>query len=146
MLNSIFDQSTLPVLQKMAKFGERRHEVLAGNIANIDVPNYKMRDLPVEDFQAALKAAINRKGSEVSPGLAEVMGPMKTPDISEFFSEELFRPAQASSKNLTFHDGNNRNVEFQMMELTKNNMMQTFAIELMSAQMNLLQSVISERA
>ena len=33
----------------------RRNEVLAGNIANVDTPNYKARDL---DFATAMKSRI----------------------------------------------------------------------------------------
>ena len=32
-------------------FTEARHSVLAGNVANLDTPGYKTRDLSVETFQ-----------------------------------------------------------------------------------------------
>ena len=57
-------------------------------------------------------------------------------------SGSSFSPAQ----NLTSLDGNNRNVETAVMEMKKNTGMQCFAIEVMDAQLNLLQAVISERA
>ncbi|MDF1745212.1 MAG: flagellar basal body protein [Gimesia sp.] len=61
MLDQILNSQSLPLLEKMAAFAERRQEVLAGNIANIDTPEYKMRDLPVNDFQVALREAIQLK-------------------------------------------------------------------------------------
>ncbi|MEZ6046931.1 MAG: hypothetical protein R3C11_15390 [Planctomycetaceae bacterium] len=54
MLNSIFDQTSIPLLEKVAQFGQKLHEVLAGNLANVDTPDYRPRDLPVDDFQQAL--------------------------------------------------------------------------------------------
>ena len=47
------------LLEKIAAFGERRNTVLAGNVANIDTPNYRRQDLPVEDFERALREAIH---------------------------------------------------------------------------------------
>lgn len=141
MIGALFDNSTLPLLEKLAVFGERRQEVIAGNIANIDTPNYKQRDLPVEQFQEALRAAIDQR-TQLTAGAA----PQVAASLEDLFPQELFQPMEAAPNNITFHDGNNRSVESQVMEMTKNSMMQNFAIELMTAQMNLLQAVISERA
>ena len=58
MLDQILNSNSLPLLEKMAAFSERRQEVLAGNIANIDTPGYKMRDLPVAEFRQALQEAV----------------------------------------------------------------------------------------
>jgi flagellar basal-body rod protein FlgB len=55
MLGSMTDSTTVGLLEKLAIFGERRQEILAGNVANIDTPGYKPRDLPVSEFQQALK-------------------------------------------------------------------------------------------
>lgn len=140
MLGAMFDNSTMPLLEKLAVFGERRQEVIAGNIANIDTPNYKPRDLPVDKFREALKQAVGRAGSSSSSTQAVSAG-----NLEELFPEELFRPAESPPQNITFHDGGNRSIEAQVMEMTKNVMMQNFAIELMAAQMSTLQAAISER-
>ena len=58
MLSSMFQSTTIPVLQEVVRFAQARHTVLAGNIANLDTPGYKVRDLSVEDFQGRLEAAI----------------------------------------------------------------------------------------
>jgi len=69
MINDLLSTSTSPLLEKAAIFAERRQEVLAGNIANIDTPDYLMRDLPVSDFKAAMSSAIERlkRGSVSGP-------------------------------------------------------------------------------
>ncbi|MBW3539657.1 MAG: flagellar basal body rod protein FlgB [Planctomycetes bacterium] len=141
---SFFDAGTLGLLEKLAVFGQRRHEVLAGNVANIDTPGYRTRDLPVEEFQQALREAVAGSGrSPTSSGA--VSGGQSPAELADFFPARLFRAREADPSNLVFHDGNNRSIEREMMEMTKNSMMQSFAVELMAAQMNLLQAVISER-
>src|SRR6201991_187215 len=67
MLSSLFKSSSLPVLEQVVNFTETRHGVLAGNIANLDTPGYKTRDLSPELFQQRLKEAIETKNQPVSP-------------------------------------------------------------------------------
>ncbi|MBA3312038.1 MAG: hypothetical protein H0T47_01925 [Planctomycetaceae bacterium] len=128
--------SSFELLRHMAVFGERRQQVLAENIANIDTPNYKTRDLDTAGFQAALREAVL---AARSPGHA--IEPGSTP-----FTPDLFTARPTSPQSLTFQDGNNRSVEREITELSKNLLMQNFAVELMAAQTQLLAAVISERA
>ncbi len=58
MLSSLFQSSTIPILEQVVNFTEARHGVLAGNIANLDTPGYKTRDLSPALFQQRLKEAI----------------------------------------------------------------------------------------
>ena len=144
MIESLLKSSTIPLLEKMAIFGERRHEVLTSNIANIDTPAYKTKDLPVEDFQQALKEAVSRNRNDSTTSY--LRGSSSTRQIgSELFPERLFQAVEASPQNITFQDGNNRSIEHEVMEMTKNKMMYEYAIELMRAQMTMLQIAISER-
>ena len=148
MFERIWNGTAIPLFEKAAAFGERRHEVLAGNIANIDTPGYHMRDLPVKQFQQALAKATERyaKTGRIdvpeSAGTAPAAG---STDLQELFPKELFQPKQASPVNLTFHDKNNRSIEHQVMEMTKNLLMQKFALRVLAAQFDQLQAVISER-
>lgn len=146
MLNSLFDTSTIPLLQKSAAFAERRQEVLAGNVANISTPDYRTRDLPVQQFQAALREAVARQTTADGPEQGR-WSYARNPDKSgESFPKELFAALEGPPRTLTFQDGNNRSVEQEVMEMTKNSLLQSAAIELLNAQMSRLQAVISERA
>lgn len=142
MLQSLFNSSTTPLLEKLAIFGERRQEVLAGNIANIDTPEYTMRDLPVEEFQDALRRAVAQRGRSRSPG---GVSSSRRAGVDSIFRDELFQAVEAPQRNITFQDANNRSIEHQIMEMTKNTMRQKFAVELMSTQFRMLETVISER-
>jgi flagellar basal-body rod protein FlgB len=132
---SIVDGTTIPLLEKVAAFGERRSVALASNVANIDTPNYKRRDLPVQEFEQALRDAIHvgaDRSSQISAGPAEL-------------SPELFKPREAGSPSLTFQDNSDRSIEREMMEMTKNLSMQSFAITLLTTQMGMLQAAIREQ-
>ena len=156
MFDRLFDSSTIPLLAKVAAFTERRHEVLTGNIANISTPDYKTRDLPVAEFQAALAEAVSRRKPEGAPeqagwsfsapagGIGD--GGTGAAPAAGLFPRSLFHAIEGPPRTLTFQDGNNRSIEQEVMEITKNSMMQGVAIELMNAQLNRLQTVISERA
>lgn len=145
MTNSINQSSAISILEQIAKFGERRQQVLAGNIANIDTPNYRMRDLPLDQFKQALKNAIENQAVASGKSLDERAVESSKPDIEELFTDGLFQAEVASPQNLTFQDANNRSIEHQSMEMTKNSMMQAFAVELLSSQYRALETVISER-
>jgi len=147
---TLFNTTTIPLLEKIAAFTARRHDVLAGNIANIDTPNYHMRDLPIAEFQQALAKVADafrdaRTHQTESPNATSAQ-PNSRIDLDEIFPASLFRAGDAATNNVTFQDGGNRSVEQEVMEMTKNAMMQKYALEVMMAQMNLLQSMISERA
>jgi len=58
--------TTLGALEQTLAFSERRHEILAGNIANRGVPDYRSRDLDVDEFRDALAQSIQNPTSSQS--------------------------------------------------------------------------------
>ncbi|MCA9018124.1 MAG: hypothetical protein KDA77_22570, partial [Planctomycetaceae bacterium] len=146
MLEQMLNSKSLPLLEKMAAFTERRQDVLAGNIANIDTPTYKMRDLPVDSFQKALREAVELKEKLAEPAARRSLAmpvtlgdqqPVET-QLEKLFPRSLFQAQEADPQNLTFQDENNRSIEFQVQQMTKNSIMQQFAVEVMMAQLNQL--------
>jgi len=152
-ISSVLGGTTQPLLEQVASFAERRHDVLAGNLANISTPDYSARDLPVEAFQKALRAAVEsqRPGAMESSSSASGATRWAGSDLgqSEAFQElvdaghQAARPRTALSP--MYQDGAVRSIEQEVLELTKNAMTQQFALEVMTAQFNRLQMVISER-
>jgi flagellar basal-body rod protein FlgB len=137
MLAGLFSSTTIPALGEVLNFAQARHTVLAGNVANINTPGYRLRDLSQTAFQERLKQAIAQSRSvagSVSPGLAA-----STP------GDEL-REVRASLENLLYHDDTNIDLEKQVAEMTKNQLLHNFALTVMTDQFQLLQSAISERA
>ncbi len=64
------DLGILQTLSAMAKLAERRHTVIAKNIANADTPNYKAKDLP--EFSEVYNQSKTRSAS-----LADLVGSLE---------------------------------------------------------------------
>ena len=136
MYQTIFQSSTIPVLEQMVNFAQARHTVLAGNIANMDTPGYRVRDLSVEDFQDRLGEAIKARhqpGATRSPG-----EPVSQRDTT------LAKVSQ-NPKTILYHDDSNVGIEHQVTEMVKNQMQHNLALSIMTSQFRLLQAAISER-
>jgi flagellar basal-body rod protein FlgB len=142
----MFDASTLPLLQQVVNFTAARHGVLAGNIANLDTPGYRSRDLSTEDFQAKLQEAIeSRRPSYVSraPYPNSPGSPAATPAPR---ATDPWANVSDSVKGMLRHDDNNTSLEEQISEIAKNHAEHNLALSLMSAQFRLLRAAITERA
>jgi len=133
---SLFNQTTVPVLEQVINFDEARQNLLAGNIANYDTPGYLARDVDVTAFKGKLARAIERKN--------QVGGPtsVRYPFPDTMNAEGGVWPADIP---ILYHDNNNVGMEYQVTEMSKNNMEFNTAIGIMRHQMTLLQSAISER-
>src|ERR1700681_14468 len=139
MLPSLFNSTTIPVLEKVVGFTEARHNVLAGNIANMDTPGYKAQDLSPVQFQNQLKEALEtRREQGADPAAANLLGKSD--------GEDPFAGVRDTMKSLVYHDDSDNDLEHQVAELTKNQMQYTLAVTIMTNQFRLLQSAISEQA
>ena len=139
MLDSILNPTAVPLLEQAAKFNERRHEVLVGNVANIDTPHYQRRDLDVESFEDALKSAIASRQS--TPARRYLPPPQP---VAEQFDATLFAAREPDAVNVTFHDGSEKSIESEIANLTRTSLQQRFTVEVMAAQLTTLQAVIAE--
>ena len=142
MLDAFLAPTTVPLLEQTAAFGERRHEVLVGNVANVDTPGYRRQDLDEEGFMAALKSAVEARSN---PMPRPTKYGLPDPDPAVHFAQSLTNVRTAARANPTFQDGAERSVETDVLAMTRNLMRQSMSIELMASQMNLLASVISEQ-
>ncbi len=159
MNSSLLRTPTLPLLQQAARFHERRQDAIASNIANIETPGYKTRDLPQEAFQQAMQQAVQSLSNPPQAPSANPFShfPLPFPDavpssqatakasLEDLFQPQLFQIQTAPPSNITFNDGNNRSIENEIVELQKTVLQQNYAIQLMQAQYSMLQTAISER-
>ncbi len=136
MENGILNSSTIPVLEQVINFAQNRHEVLVGNVANLDTPGYQVRDMSVETFQQRLKDAIaasHERNQPLSPGMMA----SKTRDSLSNVSDSM--------RSILYHDGSDVGMEQQVLQISKNQFLHNLAISLMSSQFQMLQTAISER-
>ena len=99
MWDSWLNNSTLPALEQTAAFAQKRHMLLAGNIANLDVPGYKTRDLNLEQFQDALHEAVSQPRIS-SAGIQ-----------SSSLQPAAMERARDVSNQILYHDGSDVSLE-----------------------------------
>ena len=130
----IFNSTTIPALEQTLTFAQRRHELLAGNIANFDTPDYRSRDLDVGDFQNALAESID---ASRQPAVQSV---------SPTTRDDIYSGPRAATEQVVFHDGSDVSMEHQVTKLAKNQHLHSLAITTMRSQFSLLRAAITERA
>jgi flagellar basal-body rod protein FlgB len=136
MLQGLFGSTNIPVLAEVLNFTQARQGVLAGNIANVNTPGYRLRDLSPTAFQEKLKEAIElsrQSGEPLSPGVVRSQ------------PGDPLRAVRDSLTNILYHDDTNIDLEKQVAEVTKNQLLHNFALTVMTDQFNLLGQAISER-
>jgi flagellar basal-body rod protein FlgB len=147
MLSSMFQSSTIPMLEQVLKFTEARHGVLAGNIANIDTPGYRTRDLSPVLFQERLKEAVETGHQSTSQTYHSYVGNgIRTATAPAARDVDAFRKVEDSLKDILHHDGTDVSLEQQTNEIVKNQQMHNLAVSVMTAQLRLLRAAITERA
>jgi len=140
-LDNIFDRGAAAAAKALAQFAEARQAVLAQNIANIDTPYYKVRDLPVAEFQAMLRRAFEESHATGGP-----LRLKNTPHIKVAPDGRLeFQTVERRGANILFHDQGNRSIEQEMSEAVKNTLLHRLAIEVLRKQNETLEAAIRGR-
>lgn len=142
----MFGNSTIPVLEQVVQFTQARHGVLAGNLANMDTPGYKSADLSPQRFQEKLKEALENRGQESRKAREQRYANM-TADGKSLFTEtdDPFSEVRDSMHSILYHDQSDVSLEKQVTEIAKNQTEHNLAVTLMTSQMRLLQTAITER-
>lgn len=129
---NLFPQS-FQSLEQALSTAALRQKVHAANIANVDTPNYKSKEV---NFEAVLNnAAANQK-----------MNSYKTNDKHiEFGGSISSAKPQVSTNNMTdfTHNGNNVDMDYEMAELAKNQLQYNAITERMSGKFRTLSTVIN---
>lgn len=142
-LGNVINSDTIAVLEKALAFVEARHRVLTENIANVDTPGYRAKQLDVAAFQEALAKALARR--EENPS-----APLELPASREFHTGPtgnlVVTPSEEPPENVLFHDGTNGQLERQMAMLAENAMMHRALTELLRGKYEGLLKAIRGRA
>jgi len=148
MYESLFHSTAIPVLEQVVGFTQARHLVLAGNVANLDTPSYRVRDLSVEDFQSRLREAIEARDRPAPARADEFISPGDPDYVDRPAPRRGATMAEVSEnpKSILYHDDSNVGIEHQVTEMVKNQMAHNLALTIMTSQFQLLEAAISERA
>jgi len=128
LLGNVILSPSLLAAEKMMAYTQQRQRMLAENIANIDNPHYRAKQLDTKAFQAALGRAIEaarRDGPEA----------FRIPEGDQFRQDAQGRlvvePGETPPENVLFHDDTNARIERQMAMMAENTMMHEFSSEIL---------------
>lgn len=134
----LFD-SNFKILEKSMDAYTKRAEALADNIANVNTPNYKRKDIQFESF---LEKAIHEDGTSiVGKRTDEKHFSIGTENNLDSVNASFVEDKNTQMRN----DGNNVDIEVEKVEQTKNNIRYQFATNRISQNFSILRSVIKTR-
>ena len=142
---------TTQVMNKAMDGLSKRHKAIASNLANVDTPHYRRRDV---SFEGALQHAIKQtKGQVLGNGRAVsndeplIMRTSKPEHISNgmiYNSVDDIQPEISEVDNMQYRtDGNSVDVETEMAQLAKNTQRYIALTNLESRSLKSIRSVIS---
>ena len=108
----------------------KRSELIGSNIANIDTPAYKARDLK---FHEELTGEIGKLGMKKTH--PKHMGALSDTHLPHDVVE---------NPNPGRPDGNNVNIDDEMLKLTENNIKYNVAVQLLSKSLRRIQTAIEQ--
>lgn len=133
--DKLFD-TTVSLLERVLDFAALRHNVLASNIANLNTPGYRARELLfMGELQEAMAGVTNPGQSQAvswNPNGSSDGAPLKgvTPRL-------VYENASRSTG-----DGNTVDIDQEMRKLAENNLFYDVAVQLIGRKLNMLKESI----
>jgi flagellar basal-body rod protein FlgB len=144
MISKLFTNGSMQSVERLVQFTGARHKVLTNNIANIETPFYRARDLDPKAFQAGLRDAIEgRRRTGASPIDGELK--MRNTRQARFHADGATFSADFDDTGIMFHDRTNADVERTMQHLAENTMAHNVGLEILKNQFELLKTAIRGR-
>lgn len=146
IFNDLANAGAAPVLEQVLRFAGARQRLLAHNIANIDTPDFRPVDVSPAAFREQLDRAV-RKRREERGGQSGELEFEDTEEVSfaRGVSGSLTLKPASPSRNVLYHDRNNRDLERLMQSVSENQLMYRTAADLLRRENDLLRSAISQR-
>ena len=141
---AMFDQGSIPVLEKVISFCEQRNRVIANNIANVDTPHYRRRDLPVAEFRAQLSSAIAHRERNNPRLFSFEPGKNVVPNaLGGVNARQIVEPLNRNG--YLRHDDNSVSIDREMAELSKNTLLHNAMVQILVKEFGMMQTAISEK-
>ncbi len=109
---------SLPLAIEALDFRAMRQKVISGNIANVDTPYYRARDIRFEDLLAKEAQTLRSEGPVLEMALTNPMH-LDPIDARESGRAKLFFRGTHPTRN----DGNNVDIDIESTEMSKNAIM-----------------------
>ena len=141
-LSSLTNRGATPALIQTLTYSETRLQMIAENVANMQTPGYRAKQLDVRGFQKALREALDEKGSNPHKTLEVKV----TDEVRTVASGSLqVRPSTLPSEHMLLHDGTNLSLERQMSQLAETGMIYEFATVALNGNFDGLRKAIRGR-
>ena len=142
-ISSVTDRGATPALVTTLVFNQAKLEMIAENVANSETPGYRTKQLDTEGFQAALRRALDTRGSDPRKPLMVRSGDEVTTDAAGYLK---VTPREHPAENILFHDGTNMSIERQMAALAETGMTYELAAMLLNGRFGALRQAIAGRS
>jgi len=123
--------NTFKLLEKYLDIAKERHELITENIANLDTPNYRPRDI---NFKETLKAVMENQYIRLFRTKPKHLNMDKESEVVVEVSEE----------NRFFNNTNGVDIDREMVKLAENNLMYRTGVEILLRKLSILKYTITE--
>lgn len=124
------------------RFASRRQAIIAGNIANIETPDYRPMDVSVDGFRRSLAAAVEVRRGAGGNGELRLRD---TREVQTLPDGAMTLTARTASQGVLFHDRNNRSLERLMQDNVENVGAFRVASDFLRTRYDLLKMAIAQR-
>lgn len=144
-ISDLASADAIPALKMAVSFAAQRQRILAHNVANISTPDFRPLDAPVADFQKTLAQAIDRRRDLPARGTRGELDWRESRHIRRDDRGEMTVTPSEPSKNVLFHDRNNRDVERLMQDVAENVVAFRLATDMLKSRNDLIRTAIAGR-
>lgn len=139
MLMKLFDSPTITLLNKSMDVASERNTVIADNMANVDTPNFKRREVIFED---KLQKALLNNNQQLGVRVTNYRHISTESDQNIFHLEpEIVEMNDTSYRN----DGNNVDIDVESAKLAKNKLYYDSLTQSINNEIRLLRLAITGR-
>lgn len=129
-LDRLMNQTNAPLLEQVLQFTSARHRMIAENMANIDTPGYRQKDLDSAKFYSMLRERVDQR-DDAAPGSISF--------------DDISGDVQNPTTGILSHDGNNRSAEGLTSDLAKNAILHNMVVELLRKQFQQMDMALKEK-
>lgn len=135
MIQNLYGKSS--VLEKSLNASWARNDVISQNLANVDTPEYKRKDIAFEEFLS---------GSMGKVGLEGNLTDKRHIPINNSSNVDKIEPAlvEDNSDSSMRIDGNNVDIDSEMANLAKNQIKYNALVQMINGSYSKIKSVIAE--
>ncbi len=134
----LLQTSTIQVLSSALNASTLRSRVILNNVANIDTPGYKSKEVV---FEETLQRAINEKATDF---IGKRTHPLHIPIGKDPLSPNVLPSVIENNNTWIQNNGNNVDVEYEMTKLAENTLWYNALVQQTSGHFAKLREVIKE--